>query len=45
MVMAESVTKSVVRLQAAPVNIKALLKMAVTESVIEPVFGKASGLY
>ena len=34
-----------VRIQAIPVNMKALLKMAVTESVLESVFAKASGLY
>ena len=40
------VTDSVlVRLQAVPVNMKALLKIAVTESVPDSVFGKVSGLY
>ena len=34
-----------VRLQTFPVNMKALQKMAVTKSVPEPVFSKASGLY
>ena len=31
-------------LEAFPVNIKTLLK-AVTKSVVQPVFGEASGLY
>ena len=32
-------------LEAFPVNMKALQKMAVTKSVPESVFSKASGLY